>query len=303
MLIEQARKNSFVVVKIERFVDYVEMQIVSERDGYQRGVFRYLVRRGDRYQLQYPFLIFARDWPVTVSEHFAVHCREPYEVLIPDSMINMGDLEAPDTAVLERFYDLVTRVTGAVHPERIHYYRCESQFEVEKLLGQKQPFRGPCIVDFRRHAFEPIARRIVTVSEQPILGLRAGLASYGELLRWEWGEMTPGQINELNNTTAYCLEYLGEHPIHFAFFGPNTEQSEAMGYCMVHVLGVFAKYLIDTHGTDKFRSLYQRSRTEAQFLNQCQEVYAIDLDSIEHRIVEQYGTYTQKHQSGVKGAQ
>jgi hypothetical protein len=57
---------------------------------------------------------------------------------------------------------------------------------------------------------------------------------------------------------------------------------------MFSVGGALVDHLIEKFGADKFRTLYQNSRTSEEFQNQLIAIYNIDIQSWEEQLNEKY---------------
>ena len=285
---DYAKRATYEVIKVEPIADYVRMQVVVVRDSVAVGKFKYLVKRDDRYLLQYPFLIFAKNWSVTESEHFRVHCRTTYADSLMDSADVIIDTLTPDTAVLEAFYDTMAFITGNPYPKKIDYYYCRFPDEASLLCGQRGAmglFFGSCLVDSRRHDFNGLAMLFTDMPDKPVKMLLRGLVAYEDILMRNYAEDIDLKLG------ARFVQGIMDHPLLCALSFPSPQDDREKYKCAGVTSGFFVKYLIDTYGLEKFAQLYQHSQTEQAFRDQLVAVYGKTLEDFENVLIEIYRPY------------
>lgn len=282
-------KNSeFTIIKESDNEDFIELQILAEKEGKQTGLFQYIVKQDDKYLLQYPFLIFAADWPTKESEHFILHRQSFIEDMFGEEI---KDSTVIDLNVLDTFLAKIKNQTGSTYAKRIDYYFCETEKDVEKLSGVRGALWtniGSCVISSKRYDFAEITKILTRSDKGPIDFLYYGIWGYAELER---ARVEGANWNNVDFTTAKHFEKLGEHPILSLLEEKNIGDKGERQRDMFSVGGALIDYLVEKYGANKFRTLYQNSWTPEEFQNQLSTIYNIDLQSVEGQLNEKYKKY------------
>lgn len=280
--------QQLTIVKAESDGDMVKLQLLAEKDGQEKGFFEYLIMQDEKYFLQYPFLIFAKSWPTMKSLHFIYH-----SVVLPDSAkSDLGDeMFFPDTTAVEDFLARIQRLTGIQYAGTIDYYFCHSREEVAELSGFAFAFPrrviGSCVVTSENHSFAAITEIVTEGSSKPIDLMYYGLLGYAELER---ARMEKGAIERADFTTAEHFQKLGEHPLLSLMKVQEAQDERQLRADLWIVGGALIDLLIAEGGEEKFRELYESSDTEQSFENGLSTIYSTDLETLEKKLQEKYGS-------------
>jgi hypothetical protein len=284
------KDSKFTIIKEKNYDSFVKLQVLAEKDNRQFAVFRYLVKQDSKYLLQYPFLIFAKEWPVMETQHFIVHSQSFYP---RDFLEANEDTIAINPMVLEEFYAKIKNLIGIDYPKRIDYYLCQKEDQAELLAGVRQitrTFRGSAVISIHRYDFATITDALTYTQKRPIDLLYYGIWGYAELQSMRVEKI---DTDAVNFPIAKRLEKWGKRPILSLLERQKTkdESERQRVYDIFIVGGALIDYLIEKFGADKFRALYQNSWTCQEFENQILVVYNTNLVSLERELNKKYDKY------------
>jgi hypothetical protein len=294
--------TKFSIIKTEPQENFIKLQVlVEKKDGKQIALFRYLVNQGDKYLIQYPFLIFAKDWPEQKSPHFIIHRSRLSGGFLGSAIQNSTDF---DPAVLENFYNKIKSLLNVDYPKPIDYYYCQNEEEVKELAGMRGVLWtnvGSAVITTQRYDFAEITYVLTNTMKKPIDLLYYGISGYAEFERARVEEL---DAKNLNFTIAKHFEKLGKNPILSLLESKESESEFQKHMDMFDVGGALIDYLVGTFGEDKFRNLYQNSLTNHEFLSQFRAIYNIDIVPVEEKLVNKYDRYFLGRPRGkVKGSE
>jgi len=298
--VQQDYLNShFTVVKTETIRDYVELQVLKEKEGKQTALFKYVVKQGGQSLLQYPFILFAKAWPTVISHHFALHALETPASLYADTLT---DTITPDTSVMERYYSTLTDLTGLQAERKIDYYFCQDATQAELLSGRLNfswGSSGMVVISTKRYDFGEITRAFLSSQKtKTIDALHEGLVGYGEYQRVLHNSPDSDALEACDRTIAEHIENLGPHPvtvmIDSAVNHPVRLQSADFYYGSTGMV----RWLIENGRAGSFRHLYSDAANKGAFISELQECYGKDLRSFESALQEKYDKYYHKGGGG-----
>lgn len=280
--------SKYTTIRVEHNPGFIELQVLAEKDSKQTGLYEYLVKQNNKYYLQYPFLIFAKDWPIKKTEHFIIHS----ESFSPDALHDSTeDSLTLDPIVLEEFYSKIENLIGVEYSKHIDYYFCESREEEEKLTGRRGALWtsiGSAVISTNRYDFAEITYILIRTNQRPVDLLYYGIAGYAELQRCRVEKV---YWDNIDYTNAKYFKKLGDHPLFSLLQVNDTIVESERQRCSFLVGGALVDYLIGKYGIEKFRILYQNSPTPQEFKKQISILYDTSLESIENTLNEKYKKY------------
>lgn len=289
-----AREASYTLVRVEPHESYDRLQVLVEWDSLLAGRNMYLVRDGDALRFQYPFVIFAADWPTEASSHLTFHI----DPMCEDSLELSGDdATSLDTAPYEEFIACLKHITEFEPARRIEYYLCGDTAEVSLLSGRIGAIRtnyGPCIFTTRRHDLSMVAAIILEDQPEDLDFLRLGLIGYGEHERImlkaaldSKRSLYEAGTSALSGLTSEKLKLLidGRHSDNAAEH-EWSELREAVAMVMISELvrrdsaNMLATLYHGSHTADDFHRLFDSlySETPYDLLQELWDEYAVALE-------------------------
>lgn len=285
------KASRFTVVKTELNSSYIRLQILQKTDTGRIAFYEYLVSQQASYRLQYPFLIFADNWPVKTSPHFIIHSRSFALSPVVDDSADGPIIYDPD--VFEKYYAKIHSCTGIGYDGTVDYYFCRDKDEAGLLSGQDSTTRavfGPCIISTEKYDLADITRVIISRQTKPCDLLYYGVLGYGELER---ARVENAPTDDVNAMTAKYIKKLDMHPLSALLHGSGQAAEQERRRDMFFIGGALVKYLIDTYGEDKFRELYQSATSADEFEKELLMIYNLNLSRIEDQLRHQYQPYLQ----------
>ena len=284
-------QSTFTVTKSENHGDYVKLHILKERSGHQYATFRYAVHRDTAWKLQYPFLIFAKDWPTHTSEHFVVH--SPGVALLDFTNLEGSAPDTPniDINALESFYTRVNNLTGAHYSGRFDYYYCRDFEECQRLAGNGtgRLAQTPACIITGKIDYGAIADRMqARISEKPIYLLYDGLLGFAE------SQTHPSDssfIRAVKRRVAEHVQHLQTASLStLAAYDPYHGDRSNSENCFF-VGGALVDLLLEDSDDNTFRALYQNSPTPEQFEQQLRLLYNTNIETLQKRLFAAYEPY------------
>ena len=129
----------FKLVSNEQTDKYTKLEFEQTVSGKPYPRTEYFVRQGDKVLMQYPYILFASDWPVVATSHFRFHL-DPASVF-PDGKENNYSATI-DTVPFEQYISLLDSLTGIPIQRPIDYYYSPDTTTIAKPLGAAKVHRG-----------------------------------------------------------------------------------------------------------------------------------------------------------------
>jgi hypothetical protein len=288
----QFQNTTFSLIKADRHRTYVRLQVLEEWGGKQASRFYYLVRQHDKYLFQYPFLMFAGDWPTVKSTHFTFHVRPSADELFA---VQNDSATLLDTLPYEQFVSRLQQLTGLEVGQPIDYYLCDDTSQVSLLSGFKNAFWysiGSCSITMRANDYSEITRVVFRRQHYPLQFLRVGLIGFGEnerVLR----RNTPRATISIYSK---CLPYLSRLTPDTLDILINLETADpslqARLYIMrLHIAGSLVTEMVLRDSANRFTTLYKVSRTEDDFRRLFVDLYGEQPLAVLRKLNQQYTDY------------
>ncbi|HVP36066.1 MAG TPA: hypothetical protein VMT04_03630 [Terriglobales bacterium] len=277
------------IIKVEKYGDYAKLHILNEENGKQTALFRYVVYENGKSLLQYPFLIFAKDWPTDTTEHFIIHYNlsPQYREGIFDSMLVGSDTLKVKIDEIEKFYSSIANLLGVTYPGKINYYLCLNFREVGELAGRKpypRALLGKAIITSDKEELVEIAFLLGIQVEKPFYQLYSGLDLYASAEKTH--QLTGEDPSELLYSRILPLYYKNKTSLIPEEFKMGYEElhSEASAREFMAATGLVVYYLATEFDKAKFRSLYHESHDYPSFEKALAKYYGLDINTLEQRI-------------------
>lgn len=277
------------IIKVEKYGDYVKLHILDEENGRQTALFRYVVYENGKPLLQYPFLLFAKDWPTDTTDHIIIHYNlsPQYRKGIFDSTLAGSDTLKVKVDEIEKFYSSIANLLGVTYSGKINYYLCSNFQEVGELAGIK-PFPraslGKAIITFDKEELVEIAFFLGRQIEKPFYQLYEGLGLYASAEKTR--QLSGVEPSELVYSRILPLYYRNKASLIPEEFKMGYEEifSKASSREFMAATGLVVYYLATEFDQSKFRSLYQESHDYQSFEKTLSRNYGVDIYTLEERI-------------------
>lgn len=282
-------QSKYTITGAEKHDNYIKLDILKEWNKRKQPFSIYAVSRDTTMRFQYPFLIFANNWPTRTSEHFILH-RPSFDKPAPnDSTANNPTL---DLDTLESFYARVNTLTGADYTGVIDYYACPDCETASQLGGMpKLCFIsiGHAVISVNWPEYAEITKVMTArVKDKPIELIYYGLVAYAEMQR-----KSPKPGYELNGleTVAHHVDVMPETPLTaLEEFDVLTVDPQKM-HDVYFIGGALVDMLLTDRDDTTFRTLYQNSPTPDEFARQLDILYKTTPEALQARLVEKYELY------------
>ncbi len=290
------RESTYSLIKVDKHDAYVRLQVLEEWGEMQMAHFFYLVRPADKYLFQYPFILFANDWPTVKTTHFTFHLRPSADELFATQN---GSATPLDTLPYERYVSRLLQLTGLDLQQPIDYYLCDDTSQVSLLAGLKNAFRitiGSCSITTRANDFSEIAGIVLRRQTGPIEFLRIGLCGSGESER-VLSENTPSATM---SNYSFCAKYLSRLTPDTLDILFDLETADLTLYRRLYtmrknVAGTLVYEMIRRDSANQFAALYRGSRTGDDFNRLFLSVYGEQPYSMLKAVNQRYTEYINKN--------
>jgi hypothetical protein len=282
---ESYRNWDFRVIKTETQTDFVRLEILADRQGHQTALFEYVVLEGGQYLLQYPFLIFARDWPVKQGLHFVLHAPPT-----PGAVFNDSNEDSMMSVVkdLDNFYMHLDSLIGVNFSGKIDYYFCRNVEEAGLLAGVTQVSwmtHAGCIISTQKRDFQDMLAALGPYRNRPIDLLYVGLRGYAEITRIKTEHESPQRTNDL--ILKYIAKF-GEHPVESLAMQIELNKDPEMERAKFWVGGALIDLLLAKSGAQTFARLYASAQSAEILQEQLRTLYNQDMHSLEAELRAKY---------------
>jgi hypothetical protein len=281
------------MVKKEIERNFIKLHLNRNREGIKDTLYFYIVSENGKFLIQYPFLIFAHDWPTVASKHFSLHSRSFGDTPLNSSskicqVYTSQQASVSDLNDLESFYSKVQELTGAGFNKIIDYYSCQDDAEAGLLTGSEKiswKTIGSCIVSTERIDFSEVAKVLIQTVPRPVDLLYYGIVGYGELER---ARRMGTPMVRVKNTVARHFDRFKNHPLSSLLENQLTPGNDEQYRDLFSIGGALVQYLVEKYGPDKFRQLYRKSGTDAEFRAQISALYNESVETLEQAILREY---------------
>ncbi len=283
------------LIKANQFQEYTRLQVLVESRGVQEARFYYLVKQHDKYLFQYPFLLFASDWPILKSAHFTFHVSPAVDDLFA---VEGSQNALLDTLPYEQFMAHLLRLTDLDLTQPIDYYLCPDTGVVSLLSGSKNAFRsqiGSCVITTRSNDFSEVAYTILLKQSDPIEFLRLGLCGYGETNRILLEGTTRATLSLYANYSKY-LSRLTPDTLDLLL---NLDKSDSplrysLGRMEQTTAAALVSDMIRCDSANRFATLYKGSHTADDFRRLFVNLYGEPPFAVLSRVNQQSTEYIAK---------
>jgi hypothetical protein len=256
---------------------YTKLEFEQTVDGkpWPRSI--YFVREGDRTVMQYPYILFASNWPVVTSSHFRLHIDPS---LVSDKSKQEGYADIVDTMPYERYIALFDSLTGIPIQQPIDYYYAADSTSVRKLLGADKVYWG-CLgraaVSSKEFDFAEISKIPMAANQETIEYVQGMVRAYGE---YERARLSPEEyaIRNSRNTLGTILASVTPEMFSQQFAtNPATIISwNASGPIMRFSTGMACAIdLLKRHDPHTFCELFDRSNSVDGFKAALSDLYGL----------------------------
>ncbi|HKK21706.1 MAG TPA: hypothetical protein VJ983_09555 [candidate division Zixibacteria bacterium] len=252
--------------------NYAVLEFEQTVDGkpWPRSI--YFVHEGDRMLMQYPYILFASDWPIATSSHYRFHL-DPASVSADDKENNYS--ATIDTVPFEQYLALLDSLTGLPVQKPIDYYYSPDTTTIAELLGAAKVYRGSLgrmVASWIKNDVRDLAIIPMVYDTGTIQFVGSCVLDYGEVQRAKI-DARPGSQQSLNSILARKLAAMT--PEHFeATIASDKSYSDSLrleGWakmaCMID--------LLKRHDPHTFCELFDRSNSVAGFKAALSDLYGL----------------------------
>ncbi len=272
----------------------IGIDTVTEHDGHLRvdagdklepagiSLTFYLVERDDGLRFQFPFILFASDWPVKSSAHFRYHV----DPALPDSA-------AIDTTAFESLMARIDSLTGLSPQHPFDYYLCADTATARSLVGIDSNASGEfgwCVVSPPPPMSAVFPRLLLTSRPARFDFLDNGVVRFAVRARktadttGDSGDLPDSiMVRLLNEVTPDTLDVLLWNDVLGLGLGGIVYFAKQMIVGMETVT-----YLVADGGDARFRDLYRRSTDADSFKAALQDVYGLTPAALLDRLRAKY---------------